>query len=135
MSHYNPSDLDLFDDMARINAWLENANGFSAHEDSMRVMKVGEEFGEAIEAYIGMTGQNPRKGVTHSPEDLLSELADVAITAMCAMVHFSAGAGVSAERRAIIARAHLTSKVDGIVKRSEIPALKGEGNSNEPQPS
>jgi hypothetical protein len=103
--------------MADINEWLETANGFSQHEDSMRVMKIGEEFGEAVAAYIGMTGQNPRKGVTHTQSDVMSELADVAITAMCAMVHF---AGVYNARREIIARAHLAAKVQGIIDRADI---------------
>ena len=120
MSGYNPGDWDLFGDMARINRWLETANGLSAHEDSMRVMKVGEEFGEAVAAYIGMTGQNPRKGVTHTSDDLAAELADIAVTAMCALVDFCPGA--TDAYRAMIARAHLASKIDGIIKRSEIPA-------------
>jgi hypothetical protein len=117
MPDYNAGDWDLFEDMSRINAWLETNNGFSGHEDSMRIMKVGEEFGEAVAAYIGMTGQNPRKGITHTQSDVMSELADVAITAMCAMVHF---AGPDNANRAMIARAHLASKVDGIIERSNI---------------
>jgi hypothetical protein len=94
---------DLFADIAEINAWFEAHNGPSPHEDAMRVMKPGEEIAEAyealalcslaqgrvVEAYIGMTGQNPRKGVTHSLDDLLLELADVAISALCAIQHFA----------------------------------------------
>ena len=36
-----------------------------------------------------MVGQNPRKGVTHALGDLLGELADVALTALCAIQHFT----------------------------------------------
>lgn len=32
-----------------------------------------------------MTGQNPRKGVTHTREDVADELCDVAITALTAL--------------------------------------------------
>lgn len=87
MSDY--AQWDLLADIARINNWLDHANPCSPHEDSMRVLKIGEELGEAVEAYIGMTGQNPRKGITHSQSDLLFELADVAITALAAMQHFT----------------------------------------------
>jgi hypothetical protein len=92
---------DLFTAVATINAWFEAHNGSSPHEDAMRVMKIGEEFGEAVEAYIGMTGQNPRKGVTHSLDDLLLELADVAISALCAIQHFT---GVDDLTREVVMR-------------------------------
>jgi len=81
--------VDLFADIAAINAWLDRSNPHDEHEDSMRVMKLAEECGEAIGAYIGMVGQNPRKGKTHTMEDLLGELADVAVTALCAIQHFT----------------------------------------------
>lgn len=58
-------------------------------ELQLRVMKIGEEFGEAIEALIGMRGWNPRKGVTHTLEDLEDELADVLITAWMALAAVS----------------------------------------------
>lgn len=57
-------------------------------QDWARISKVAEELGEAIAAFIGMTGQNPRKGVTHTQVDLASELCDVALTAIYAMEHF-----------------------------------------------
>lgn len=50
---------DLFADVADITAWLDTANPRTAHEDSMRVLKLVEEAGEAAAAYIGMVGQNP----------------------------------------------------------------------------
>jgi NTP pyrophosphatase (non-canonical NTP hydrolase) len=48
-----------------------------------------EELGEVIRALIGYTGQNPRKKITHSQQEMLDELADTAITALVAMVHFT----------------------------------------------
>ena len=82
-------DGDLFDDVAAITAWLDAANPPGPHEDAMRVLKLAEESGEAAAAYIGMVGQNPRKGVTHTLSDVLGELADVALTALCAIQHFT----------------------------------------------
>lgn len=78
----------------------------------MRVLKLVEEAGEAAAAYIGMVGQNPRKGVTHSLDDLLGELADVALTALCAIQHFT--------RDDTTTRAVLAGKVQRIIMRSAI---------------
>ena len=103
---------DLFGDIADITAWLDGSNPASAHEDSMRVLKLVEEAGEAAAAYIGMVGQNPRKGVTHSLDDLLGELADVAITALCAIEHFTQDAEATRET--------LAGKLRRIVARSGI---------------
>jgi hypothetical protein len=50
-----------------------------------QLLKLSEEVGEVAEAYIGMRGLNPRKGVSHTEADLLGELADVIITAAVAI--------------------------------------------------
>ncbi|ATL27596.1 hypothetical protein [Streptomyces formicae] len=71
--------------VARITAALDKANGRTEHELSMRLLKVSEEAGEAAAAYIGATGQNPRKGITHTPGDVAQELADVIIAAAVAL--------------------------------------------------
>lgn len=55
----------------------------------MRLMKLVEEAGEVMQAYIGMTGQNPRKGVTHTREDVAAELCDVILTAVVALHRFA----------------------------------------------
>lgn len=74
-------------------ARLRDAYGVKVTDDpvelQLRVMKIGEEFGEAIEALIGMQGWNPRKGVTHTLEDLKDELADVLIVAWMALASVS----------------------------------------------
>ncbi|MFI9804992.1 MazG-like family protein [Streptomyces sp. NPDC052301] len=51
----------------------------------LRVLKLSEEVGEVAEAIIGATGQNPRKGITHTWEDVQAELCDVVITALVAL--------------------------------------------------
>jgi hypothetical protein len=112
----SPEGYDLFEHVADITAWLDACNPHSAHEDSMRVLKLVEESGEAAAAYIGMAGQNPRKGVTHSLDDLLSELADVALTALCAIQHFT--------RDEQTTRAILAAKTHRIITRSDIPRAR-----------
>jgi NTP pyrophosphatase (non-canonical NTP hydrolase) len=58
-------------------------------QDWARVAKVNEEAGEAIEAMIAWTGQNPRKPQRDEARgELLDELADVALTAILGMQHF-----------------------------------------------
>jgi len=52
-----------------------------------RCAKVCEEAGEVTEALLGMTGENPRKGVTHTQNDLVVELLDVALAALGAVAH------------------------------------------------
>jgi len=61
-------------------------------QDWARVAKVAEEAGEAVDALIGLTGQNPRKGHYGTRQDLYDELADVALTGLYAMQHFTKNA-------------------------------------------
>ncbi|MEV4740124.1 MazG-like family protein [Streptomyces sp. NPDC049555] len=81
-------------------AWLDAANGTGEHERAMRLMKLAEEAGEVMAAYIGTTGQNPRKGVTHTREDVAAELCDVIITAATALHGFSDDPAATLERHA-----------------------------------
>ncbi len=78
----------------RIDAWLDAHAGLRYQDqplsqDWARLSKVAEELGEAISAFIGVTGQNPRKGVTGTMGDVLDELADVAFTAIFCAQHFT----------------------------------------------
>lgn len=88
-------------------AWLDEHNGRDQHELSMRIFKLTEEVGEAAQAYIGMTGQNPRKGTTHTLDDLLGEIGDVVVTALIAGCSFSDDfpAVLDAKLAKIVARA------------------------------
>lgn len=72
-------DIDGIHLLAR---FLNQRNGAQQEEMSLQMLKLMEESGEVAEAWIGATGQNPRKGFTHTCADVLDELADVAITAM-----------------------------------------------------
>lgn len=66
-------------------AWLDGQNGRGDTEVGLRILKLTEETGEVAQAWIGVTGQNPRKGVTHSREDVADELCDVIVTAVVAL--------------------------------------------------
>ena len=80
---------DMWTTIRALAAWLDNANGRSDHETAMRLMKLSEEVGEVMQAYIGATGQNPRKGHTHTVADVADELCDVIVTAAVAMCLFT----------------------------------------------
>ncbi|MFF3711910.1 MazG-like family protein [Streptomyces phaeochromogenes] len=95
---------------ARITALLDTANGTAEHETAMRVLKVVEEAGEASAAYIGLTGQNPRKGVTHTPRDVADELCDVIIAAAVALHAFSAAPPAVLDAKLHAAAQRLTTK-------------------------
>jgi NTP pyrophosphatase (non-canonical NTP hydrolase) len=68
--------------------WDEVKRLHAFHGDvplEIRLLKLTEEVGEAAEAVIGVRGLNKRKGVCHTREDILDELADVIITAAVTM--------------------------------------------------
>ncbi|MFT2020505.1 MazG-like family protein [Streptomyces sp. 796.1] len=71
--------------------WLDaaNADRDPAEERALRLLKLAEETGEVMSAYTGLTGQNPRKGVTHGRADVAAELCDVILTAAVALYGFS----------------------------------------------
>lgn len=95
----------MWDHLARLHS------GFLADIDEQTlIMKIAEEFGEAVQAYIGITGQNPRKGTYGTREDVQKELADVIVTAGIAMI---AVAGGDAED----ARAHLEKRLAVVTER------------------
>jgi NTP pyrophosphatase (non-canonical NTP hydrolase) len=66
-------------------AWLDRENGRTDAEISLRILKLTEEAGEVAQAWIGVQGQNPRKGVTHTHPDVQDELCDVIVTAAVAL--------------------------------------------------
>lgn len=69
----------------RLVAWLDDQNGSGEQEITLRLLKLTEEAGEVAQAWIGVTGQNPRKGRTHSSSDVADELCDVMVTAAVAL--------------------------------------------------
>jgi hypothetical protein len=81
--------------LVALSQWIDEGN---AHRDPEavtwgRLAKLSEEEGEVIGAFIGATGQNPRKGITHTMEAVLEELLDVAVTALGAYEHIDGHQG------------------------------------------
>ncbi|MER8036952.1 MazG-like family protein [Streptomyces hydrogenans] len=80
------SDEETWTTVTRLHDWLADHQTVPpGQEILLRVLKLSEEVGEAAQAVIGATGQNPRKGTSHSWEDVQAELCDVVITAMVAL--------------------------------------------------
>lgn len=101
--------------VAIVDEWLdtligEQYEGQPLAQDWARLSKIGEELGEAIQAFIGLTGQNPRKGISNTREEFLDEVADTIITGLFCLQHFT---GNSAESKRII-----TEKMARIYKRA-----------------
>lgn len=81
--------------LAELSRWIDDSN---THRDPEartwgRIAKLAEETGEVVAAYIGATGQNPRKGVTHTDQEVVNELLDVAVTALAAVEHLLGNGG------------------------------------------
>ncbi|MEW9518105.1 MazG-like family protein [Streptomyces tubercidicus] len=85
----SPVEEDVWETVARL------ARHFDAHDDArgldqteqwtLQVLKIAEETGEASQAVIGARGTNPRKGDSHTWQDVHAEIADVIITGMVAL--------------------------------------------------
>lgn len=92
---------DLGLNMAVVSGWIDAAPANVARDPEAqtwgRLAKVAEESGEVIAAWIGATGQNPRKGVCDSDEHVVEELLDVALTALAAWEHMTGNKGGSGE--------------------------------------
>ncbi|BFO21012.1 MazG-like family protein [Streptomyces sp. KM77-8] len=85
MSDEHPS-TDPWDSIEDLYEWLDANRPVDGQAGLLlRILKLSEEVGEVAEAVIGATGQNPRKGTTHTWDDVRSELCDVAVTALMAL--------------------------------------------------
>ncbi|KUJ37229.1 hypothetical protein ACZ90_69920 [Streptomyces albus subsp. albus] len=81
-----PVEDPVWDTVGRLVGWLDrNSTAPRDQELLLRVLKLSEEVGEVAAALIGVTGQNPRKGVTHTWDEVHAELCDVILTAMVAL--------------------------------------------------
>lgn len=74
-------------------AYLSTRNGSDDLQRTLQILKVSEEAGEVADAWIGLMGQNPRKGSYGSVSDVAKELGDVTFTALVAI----AGLGLDPE--------------------------------------
>ncbi|MGW3624167.1 MazG-like family protein [Streptomyces sp. NPDC000880] len=87
MEHTLDTTMDpIWDTVGSLHAWLDAESDLPPQQETLlRMLKLSEEVGEVAQAIIGASGQNPRKGRTHSWQDVESELCDVIITAMVAL--------------------------------------------------
>ena len=77
---------DLWAAIDALWTWLDTDQPIGGREGMvLRMLKLSEEVGEVAQAVIGATGRNPRKGVSHTWDDVRSELCDVVITALVAL--------------------------------------------------
>ncbi len=87
-------DPDTLRIVSDADAWLDSHVGPLYTQQPLaqhwaRIGKLNEEAGEAVQALIGWTAQNPRKGFTHDIDDVLAELGDVVLTGILAIQHFT----------------------------------------------
>ncbi|MFE3646912.1 MULTISPECIES: MazG-like family protein [unclassified Streptomyces] len=81
-----PMDAAPWDTIDALVGWLDRESVLPEEQERLlRVLKLSEEVGEAAQAVIGATGQNPRKGHSHTWDDVHAELCDVIVTAMVAL--------------------------------------------------
>lgn len=79
-------DDETWQTVGRLVDWLDRESAAAPGQQGLlRVLKLTEEVGEVAQALIGVTGQNPRKGTSHTWEDVHAELCDVILTAMVAL--------------------------------------------------
>ncbi|MEU6969864.1 MazG-like family protein [Kitasatospora aureofaciens] len=110
-------DSRIWESVDHLVAWLDEHSTQSPQEERLlRLLKLSEEVGEVGAAVIGATGQNPRKGVTHTWEDVQHELCDVVFSALVALRTLTPDAArVFAERLAYVEQRSAASRrpVDG----------------------
>ncbi|MET9971626.1 MazG-like family protein [Streptomyces sp. NPDC006356] len=90
---------DAWKTIARLASRLEDHSDLP-HEQRilLQLLKIQEEAGEVAEAVIGAMGQNPRKGHSHTWEDVESEVCDVITTGMVALIRMNPNAQAVFER-------------------------------------
>lgn len=90
---------ELGQHVAKISRWMDESESYQGISDEAalwrRCMKTSEEVGEVFEAISGTLGENPRKGVTHTEDDIIEELLDVALAALGAIEHMTGNEGWS----------------------------------------
>ncbi|NBM17719.1 MazG-like family protein [Streptomyces sp. GC420] len=86
--------------IARLVEWLDQESPVAPETARLlRLMKITEEAGEVAEAVQGALGSNPRKGHSHTWDDVQNELCDVIFTSMVALATINPDAGKIFEER------------------------------------
>lgn len=76
---------DLFEIVPTLVAWHDAHARCDREQRGLRIAKAGQEAGEAMEAWFGVVGNNPRKGVSHTLDDVVDELGDTVLAALIAI--------------------------------------------------
>ncbi len=88
--------------IAKLSRWIDESPGYANLGAELharrRIDKLMEEVGEVGEALGGWFAENPRKGRTHSGDDVLAELLDVMVTAAGAFESLTGNRGIVVER-------------------------------------
>jgi len=81
--------------LTALSKWIDDHNADKTPLEQLltRFLKIHEERGEAAAEIIGMSGQNPRKGVTANILDVQEESLDWAITALGVVEHITGNRG------------------------------------------
>lgn len=95
---------NFWDEVTIVDDWLDSDRTGREYADQplardwARIAKTAEEVGEAMAEFFLVTGQNPRKGIDSAARGrMLDELADVALTAIIAIQHFTKDAEVTSD--------------------------------------
>jgi NTP pyrophosphatase (non-canonical NTP hydrolase) len=85
---------ELLEAVEKVDAHIDSATAAEYRAQPLaahwaRVTKVCEEAGEVWSALSKYTGENPRKGVCGTEEELLGELGDTLSAAICAIQHLT----------------------------------------------
>lgn len=78
---------NTWEQVQHVRQWLDDNTEQRGEEDRrlLRVLKISEELGEVSEAVHGALSANPRKGASHTWDDVRMELCDVLVTSMVAL--------------------------------------------------
>ncbi|MEV3873747.1 MazG-like family protein [Streptomyces sp. NPDC049906] len=94
-------DANTWEQVQHIRQWLDDNTEQGGEEDRrlLRVLKISEELGEVSEAVHGALNANPRKGASHTWDDVRKELCDVAVTTLVALATLSEDPGKELDAR------------------------------------
>lgn len=103
---------DTWTTVGRLKQWLDEKDGVAPDTARlMRILKLQEELGEVAEAVMGAMGTNPRKGASHTWDDVESEVCDVILSAMVLLATLTPDAEKKFEERlSIVAERSLTAE-------------------------
>ncbi len=84
---------DVWSLLTTLASWLEAANSHRTGDERLDelIYAVVEEVGEVAQSVKGVRGSNPRKGVTHTWDDVKMELCDTTASSFLALAKLCGG--------------------------------------------